>query len=442
MRSKAPRLAGLLALGIATAGPLLAQDIPPVEDDGGDSPVERTSEDFVLVTRFLEAFKAKKFQDAIDVFTTLDQEGHHHVIAQKPRLRFIVAQAYLEEDEPEAAGQQLETLLQVQENHIDALYLLASILYKNKDQQDEERAKDLLTQSARAGQYVLRDINSADGKKVFGELLTDPGFILRIMNAANEFHVTSPPDRNPFASPLRKGGDEGPDVVEPKDIQRQRQLETQIEALFEDIMRLAEDGQYQELIAKFTDLRRIMSDYGDLGTEGVRRKLEEWNQRLDDLGEVKLSIKLQVYINEGNQHLRAMHDAIREERYDAALQRFQEIQEIVADMRDEERDVFHRNADALELRGQELATRARRLKKISEFELLVTGIIVAPPDGKDPNSAIINDRIYHQGDTIIDNSTDEEIEGLRVERIVRSTVTFRFEDTEFVRELKGSSSTP
>ena len=35
-----------------------------------------------------------------------------------------------------------------------------------------------------------------------------------------------------------------------------------------------------------------------------------------------------------------------------------------------------------------------------------------------------------------EETTDEEIEGLRVVEIIRSTVRFRFEDTEFVRELK------
>jgi hypothetical protein len=169
----------------------------------------------------------------------------------------------------------------------------------------------------------------------------------------------------------------------------------------------------------------------------VRKKLEKWNQRLSELGEVQLSIKLQVYISEGNQHLRAMADAIRDDQYDAALDRFNQINDLCEQMRAEEREVFHRNAEALFLRGKALADRARRLKRISEFKLDVTGIVVAPPGGQEPDSAIINDRIYREGDPVVDQATDEEIEGLRIVEVVRSTVRFRYEDTEFVRELRA-----
>jgi hypothetical protein len=131
-----------------------------------------------------------------------------------------------------------------------------------------------------------------------------------------------------------------------------------------------------------------------------------------------------------------MAEAIRSDEYDAALDHFKQIEELCEQMKAEEREVFHRNAEALYLRGKALADRAKRLKRISEFELLVSGVVVAPPDGKEPDKAIINDHIYQEGDTVLDKTTDEEIEGLRIVEIVRSTVRFRYEDTEFVRELK------
>jgi type II secretory pathway component GspD/PulD (secretin) len=57
-------------------------------------------------------------------------------------------------------------------------------------------------------------------------------------------------------------------------------------------------------------------------------------------------------------------------------------------------------------------------------------------DADAPNAAIVNDRIYHEGDTIIDEATDEPVDGLRVTRVERSVVRFTFGDLEFVRELK------
>lgn len=409
----------------------------PAPADAGEA------NELVLKTQFLEAHKAKKWGEARDAFVKLRR--HFPAVLQDKRLMYLYAEAQHNlGDAPSVAGAAttLEGLLELQDNHVRGLFLLSKIKAASKNAQDKERAKDLLIQAARAGLYVLRDISSADGKKTFGFLLSDPAFILRVMNAANEYQVTTAGKdlHNPFLSPLLPStGD--PTDVEPttaviQDDPRQAELEERIENLFKDIVKLAEERQVEELITKFTELRQIMNEYQGIGTAEVKKKLEKWSQRLSDLGEVQLSIKLQVFISEGNQHLRAMADAIRADQYDGALDHFSQIEVLCEQMRSEEREVFHRNAEALFLRGKALADRARRLKRISEFRLLVTGVVVAPPDGKEPDSAIINDRIYREGDTVMDDTTDEEIEGLRVVEIIRSTVRFRFEDTEFVRELK------
>lgn len=397
----------------------------------GEAPAD--ANELVLKTQFLESHKAGKWIEARDAFVKLRR--HFPTVLQDKRLLYLYAEAQFNLNEQAPAVTTLEGLLELQDNHVRGLFLLSKL----KAQSEKERAKDLLIQAARAGLFVLRDISSADGKKVFGFLLSDPSFILRVMNAANEYQVSSTDFHNPFASPLQVGDGTfeptvitGPDPNDP----RQLELEERIENLFKEIVKLAEERQVEELIQKFTELRQIMNEYQGLGTAEVKKKLEKWGQRLQDLGEVQLSIKLQVFIAEGNQHLRAMADAIRTDQYDSALDHFNQIDALCEVMRNEEREVFQRNAEALYLRGKALADRAKRLKRISEFKLVVTGVVVAPPDGKEPDKAIINDRIYAEGDTMVDDTSDEEIEGLRVVEIIRSTVRFRFEDTEFVRELK------
>lgn len=452
MRHSIVQLFGF-ALAAATVGTASAQDQKPgtpagkpgqAAKPGEDSP--ESSQEFVLTNQFLEAMKTEKWAEAIKVYAQLKND-YPHVVEQNRRLQYLYGKAQFSMKEARAAADSLESLLERQENHIEGLYLLAQIRAQSKEAQDKERAKDLLIQSARAGQFVLRDISSAEGQKTFGYLLKSPEFILRVMKASNEYQLTTSGLRNPFKSPLKKAtkGEEKGTPTKQIDEKRMRELEERIEELFREIVQLAQEKQVEELVTKFTELRQIMNEFGQAGTDEVKKKLEKWNQKLQDLGEVRLSIKLQVYINEGNQHLRAMADAIRDETYDVALERFARIEEIVADMRAEEREVFHRNADALFLRGQALADKAKRMKRISEFKLIVTGIVVAPPESDDPNSVIIEDspqggvsRIYREGDTILD-ATDQEIDGLRVVRIARSTVTFRFEDTEFVRELKALS---
>lgn len=403
----------------------------------GDAAAGETSE-LVLKTQFLEAHKSKKWAEAHDAFVKLRR--HVPAIQSDKRLLYLFAETQLNHPEPQykkAASTTLEGLLELQDNHVRALYLLATIKAQDKSEQEKERAKDLLIQAARAGLFVLRDISSADGKKVFGFLLTDPAFILRVMTAANEYQVSGTEFHNPFASPLQLGdGEVIVDTITKVDDPRQAELEERIENLFKEIDKLAEERQVEELIQKFTELRQIMNEYGASGTAEVRKKLDKWNQQLESHGEVLQAIKLQIFIAEGNQHLKAMADAIRTDQYDAALDQFGLIEGLCEVMRNEEREVFQRNAEALYLRGKGLADRARRLKRISEFKLAVTGVVVAPPEGKEPDSAIINDRIYREGDTVVDDTSDEEIEGLRVVEIIRSTVRFRFEDTEFVRELK------
>lgn len=416
---------------------------PPRSTEAPVPPAEAEASELVLKTQFLEAHKAKKWAEARDAFVKLRRQSA--AVLQDKRLMYLYAEAqYNLGDASNVAGAAttLEGLLELQDNHVLGLFLLAKIKAASKSEQDKERAKDLLVQAARAGLYVLRDISSADGKKIFGFLLSEPGFILRVMNAANEYQVTATAKdlHNPFVSPLvpvstEDGAIEVPVVVNELD-PRQAELEERIEALFKEIVKLAEERQVEELITKHTELRQIMNEYGAIGTAEVRKKLEKYAQRLSDLGEVEQSIRLQLFISEGNQHLKAMAESIRGEQYDAALEHFTKIEALCEQMRNEEREVFHRNAEALFLRGKALADRARRLKRISEFRLVVTGVVVAPPDGKEPDSAIINDRIYREGDTVIDETTNEEIEGLRVVEIIRSTVRFRFEDTEFVRELK------
>lgn len=393
--------------------------------------------ELVLKTQFLEAHKSGKWIEARDAFVKLRR--HFPTVLQDKRLLYLYAEAQFSLNEAAPATTTLEGLLELQDNHVRGLFLLSKLKAQSTNPQEKERAKDLLIQAARAGLFVLRDINSADGKKLFGFLLTDPAFILRVMNAANEYQVSGTEFHNPFASPLLLGDvDPNQLPIAPPNANdpRQLELEERIENLFKEIVKLAEERQVEELIQKFTELRQIMNEYQGIGTAEVKKKLEKWGQRLQDLGEVQLSIKLQVFIAEGNQHLRAMADAIRTDQYDGALDHFAQIEALCETMRNEEREVFQRNAEALYLRGKALADRAKRLKRISEFKLAVTGVVVAPPEGKEPDSAIINDRIYREGDTVVDDTSDEEIEGLRVVEIIRSTVRFRFEDTEFVRELK------
>ena len=214
-------------------------------------------------------------------------------------------------------------------------------------------------------------------------------------------------------------------------------LEGRVERVFEEITRLAEEREVEALIAQFTELRQLMAEYGERGAEVAKEMLAKWNERLEAFGEVQLSVKLQIYINRGNGHLRALAEAIRDDDDATFAARHAQIKQLAAEMQAEEREVFHRNADALLTRVTALAERAASaaaVRLVSGF-LSVTAIIVAPPGADLGDAAIINGRIHVEGDAVL-NAKGEKIPDLRVVDIVRSTVRFALGASEFTRELR------
>lgn len=139
-------------------------------------------------------------------------------------------------------------------------------------------------------------------------------------------------------------------------------LDREIEALFEEIVRLSDERQVEELVERFTRLRRLMNDA--VGLPGYERRLHRWNLRLSGMGEVTLSIKLQVFISEGNRCLRLLADSVRAEDPPRTEAAYAAALTVCAEMRLEERDVYHRNTDALELRARALVDRGRELRRL------------------------------------------------------------------------------
>jgi hypothetical protein len=206
------------------------------------------------------------------------------------------------------------------------------------------------------------------------------------------------------------------------------ELERRIEKLFGEIEALAKERQVDELVAKFTELRQLLTEYGEAGTAEVRKTLARWHGRFSELGEVRLSIQLQVYINDGNRLLRELSDADDDASLDEA---FRQLKQLTESMREEEREVFHRNADALILRGQSLYEAGKERLKNARLRLDVQAIVTGPPFGDEPPQAVINGTIYREGDVVAD------ADGVRVLSIKPSVVKFRREDVVFSRGLGG-----
>jgi len=207
-----------------------------------------------------------------------------------------------------------------------------------------------------------------------------------------------------------------------------------LDELLRDAQWLARAGRYQELIAIFARLRAWTSERGLAGARALHEAVDRWEDRLADLAEVALSLRLQAYLAEGNHHLRALALAVREERFAAAVEPWDAIQEVVARMRARERDVFHRNADALELRGAALHERAARLALLEALPLGVTAIAVAGTEGA-PDRALVGGRVAREGDPVTGPGGAPLEPTVRVVRVGPSTVTFRSGVVDLVRAV-------
>lgn len=439
--------AGVLGLS-SLATPAFAQEDEAPE--GEDAPQDRN----VLVAKAYEAARKSNWKEVSDAITELET-----MAGGKPdsRLLYLKAKAFFEQGKASfgkgkgkggkvSDGAQsvldskdaLKSLLEEHPDHVEGTYLYAVIEAKSNN---ETEAKGRLIRAAARGRYVLHDLNSSDGKATFKDYLKDPEFILDVMNAASEFQVNVKSLRNPFASPIRRvvedetEGD-GPAIAVLVPV-RLKQLAAQIDKIFAKIDELAQRQDAEAMSLKFQELRALMNEYGAEGSDAAKEKLQQWKQKLIQYGDLYLSIQLQIYIQEGNQHLKAMARALEEEEWDLALQRFEDIKELVDQMKAEDRDVFRRNAKALLVRGKSLAEEASRMKRIAEFTLRITGIIQAPPDDeRQKDSAIVDDRIYYEHDHLIDAETEDEIPDLEVVEILKSRVRFRYQGTEFVRGLE------
>ena len=185
-----------------------------------------------------------------------------------------------------------------------------------------------------------------------------------------------------------------------------------------------------------------MTDYKTVGRDTVQKKLDQWGKRLEGYQEIRFAIKLQKYLNEGNACLRAMAQAIPQERFEEVFQQWEVLSKLVTAMQAEERDEYHRNALALKVRGMALDEEAKKLARIKAFNLEVTGIVLdSRPEGRNRVIVVFDDpdkrgRIYEENDEIR-NREDARINGLRVVKIMDGQIRFSYEGTEFHRLIKA-----
>jgi hypothetical protein len=136
------------------------------------------------------------------------------------------------------------------------------------------------------------------------------------------------------------------------------------------------------------------------------------------------------HLGEADAHMRRLREACQP---NDVLNAYAAIEALVTLMRREDREAFHRNADVILADAMVACRDAYRAARVRELERrLALSAIVSR------NRAIVFGdgcaRIYEEGEDVRD-AQDQKVAGLKVHKIQEASVTFRFEDKEFTKEL-------
>ncbi len=386
--------------------------------------------DEAALTQLVEAMRTKQWNVALVAFSKIENRTSRTVM--------LSAQASYELGAWDNCADALDVVLDQDDEHLAALYLLARVRVRQSRVDD---AKTILCGAAALGHSVLRDLSDTSDKKLFSEMLNDPKFLIRLIRREQGTNPISFRGlRDPFATPVRK--------LTPEDLNRKvydgdaasmirtKALEERIDTLFGTLHEIASNPvpDFDVLRSSLADLRVLLDELARQDDGLVSSRLPKLEAQFEGLRHMLQPLRMELYVADGNQHLRSMAKLIRDDQFDEALERYGLLQELCEQMRGEPLEVFHGNADQLMLRGDQLARRARLELWAAKMPLEVTGIVLA--SASEENSAVINDRIYEAGDEIIDPATDEPILDLVLVEITRNTVRFRLSELEFIRALK------
>ena len=225
-----------------------------------------------ISTEFLEASEGKNYEKVEDIY----ERGFKKFEKLKKKKNFIyryceAVYALSEKGKKKKARLEkitlaLEDLIDDHPKYTSARFLLAKCLAKQK----KPTAKDQLLAAAKLGLPVLREISDKKNAKLFGHLLEEPRFIVKIMKVGQIIDGGISEIKNPFTHPLkrtpRKPEGKGLPASGKTDSEQTAannaariKLENDIERLFREIEDHVERSEYEGLLAKFRELNGLMN---------------------------------------------------------------------------------------------------------------------------------------------------------------------------------------
>ena len=371
----------------------------------------------MATTRLFEAARAERWRDVVRAFGDLERAG-----VATPKHRLLAARAWHRLGQRGPCGDLVDQLLEGRPDHVEALALRALL---RAEVGDLEGARGPLLAAARAGRLVLRELQGQPTSPL-APLLGDPEFVLDLMRAASGADL-DPDLRDPFAlapQPLPQEPDGAEGVV--------ARRVAEVDAALEEVRRRQEEGDLAGALAALSRARARLDALAALDPERARERLATAQQRSAHLRPLLLGLELQRALDQGNALLRSMERSLAEGMWAAVSADHQRLSEVAAALSGRGLPGFEVAGAALAARGERLADQARRLARLEQLDLSVSGIVVPGPG--QPARAIVNGAAVEVAGPVLD-AAGEPIPGLRVARISPSVVVFDLDGVEVVRSL-------
>lgn len=360
-----------------------------------------------------------------------------------------------------AAKKNLDDMLRLSASQGEAYFYLAkifSIYYKEKGEATKEgkalyeEVKKYMKLSAENGYNVFVGIEENQGLKF---LKNDAQFIMTILKTSkkidfNEVHKLPDPFKPKFDLYIQiKGPNDSGDTggIQPPTLgaegfgqnkDQQEKLLKDIEKTFNQLKNMVNkagvmEDPKPEVIQLWQRLQQLLKQKDDIFIPKLSKKLAEILKNLSEMQERLEKVQLAYYYSQGKNILENMRKSFAIRNYPKVITHWNELRELAREMAKSGNEDFRKTAESLLNSGQNFEKQAQTYIQLARIKHEVTGIIIELYPVK-KRVAIVNDRLYIEGDFIL-NDKGEPME-LKIKKIESGKVTFVYKGVEVPEFLR------
>ena len=283
---------------------------------------------------------------------------------------------------------------------------------------NKDKAFDHIKEAAVGGRNVIHDIGNL---VILGEYGQDTDFI-KLALSLEKYELISKKSQDPLtqAFPLRSGDTEiqleGQELSGPLSPEEQEKLLNDARKSYDRVLWFIKLEDEKKAMENYIQLRGYIEQIERVSIPKIKNDFRLLIARMESLEAQIEGIRLRFYYNQALAQLELMEEAFNEAEYARVKVIFEEVKKLAKEM--ERTNVRYRPvAERVANAGQVWIRRTQIHEDFNANRPVIQGIILAPATKK----AIINDRIFEQGDRF-----DE----LLVQKVENNRITFRYKGEE------------